>query len=146
MFATIHRYISAARHWIERHVVILLTIGWIAWDVSTAAAYIDGAPRQLQTAEELIHVPIWLAWVFAAALLAVGTLIPTKRGVKWRNAAASIRGLGLAINAGLLGMWGYEFLSTDVERGWVSAKNYIFMTFVALHHGWVISKHSMREG
>lgn len=46
----------------------------------------------------------------------------------------------------LLALWGLEFISSDVERGWVSGKNYLMLAVNGLFFGYLVSRYSVREG
>lgn len=135
-----------AFRWLAGHQAVIICLLWGIWDAATAVAYLDGAPQQLQTAERLLHMPIWVVWAAAATMLIIGALVPAGKGRIWMDAAIWLRGIGLAISAALLGVWSLEFFFAESERGWVSGKNYLLLTFVALHYGWMVSRYSVREG
>lgn len=136
----------ALEAWFSDYIAIIMMAGWIVWDIATALAYLDGAPKQLEKAEDLLHVPIWTVWALAAALLIIGCLIPARRGGLCNDVAVWTRSAGLAVNAALLGIWSYEFIFADAERGWVTGKNYLFFTFFALHYGYLVTRYTLRKG
>lgn len=117
-----------------------IALVWAAWGAATAYAYLDGAPPQLATVENLLHMPLWILWATAAVLLVCGALVPPKAPQRAQETGAWLRGIGLAITAGLLGAWSVEFFATDASRGWVSAKNYVILAACAIHHAWVIGR------
>lgn len=137
---------SALEAWVSDYIAIIMMSAWIVWDIATAVAYLEGAPPQLATVEEFLHVPIWLVWAAAAAILIAGCLIPARRGGLYTDVAVWTRSAGLAVNAALLGIWGYEFVWADAERGWVSGKNYLLITFFALHYGYLVTRYTLRKG
>lgn len=130
-----HRKVIAwARCWTPR----ILGVAWGVWAASTAWAYVDGAPPQLATVEHLVVAPVWVLWATVAALLLVGSVIPP--GVPGQRAAGWLRGIGLALTAGLLSAWAVEFF-VEGGRGPVSGKNYALLALIALHHSWWIGRH-----
>lgn len=114
------------------HLPRLISLAWALWVIPTAFAYVDGSPPQLVSAEALLMLPIWVVWALAAALLVLGSLVPPGASERQLEAARWMRVVGLAICAGLLIMWGAAFLGADGGRGWVSAKNYLFMALAAI--------------
>lgn len=118
-----------------------IAIGWAAWAAATAAAYVDGAPPQLERLENALGIPIWGMWATAATLLALGSVIPTPRRGKVQDVAGWLRGGGLALTAGLLGLWAVEFFLADQARGYVSGKNYMLLAACALSHSWYVGRH-----
>lgn len=119
----------------------IIALGWSIWAASTAWAYHDGAPVQLQRVEDALHIDVWVMWAVSAVLLAVGAVIPTRSQGRIQEVAGWVRGGGLALSAGLLGLWAVEFFATDVSRGWVSGKNYLLLAVCALSHSWWIGRH-----
>ncbi|WP_420098575.1 hypothetical protein [Corynebacterium sp.] len=51
-----------------------------------------------------------------------------------------LRGIGMCLAAGLLALWARDFLVNEMDRGWVSAKIYMLMTFGALFSAWFVVK------
>ncbi|WP_313546380.1 hypothetical protein [Corynebacterium sp.] len=131
--------------WLAGKQAIIMVLGWAVWDAATAVAYLDTSPPQLQTVESILHIPIWVVWAAVTALLVVGAFIPVKRGERWLDVAVWLRGVGLFLTAALLGGWAVEFILAD-GRGWVSGKNYLFMSFLGLHYVWIVVRYSVREG
>ena len=125
---------------------ISICLLWAIWDAATAVAYIDSSPPQLQRVENILHMPIWVVWAVATAFLVVGVLIPAKRSERFRELAIWTRGIGMALSAALLALWGLEFIFSDAERGWVSGKNYLMLADNGLFFGYLVSRYSMREG
>ena len=131
---------------LARKIAVLICVQWLIWDAATAVAYLDSTPPQLQRVENILHLPIWGVWVIVSALLLLGVLIPTKRSTRFREVAIWTRGLGLALSAALLALWGLEFIFSDAERGWVSGKNYLMLGVNGLFFGYLVSRYSVREG
>lgn len=126
------------------HLPRLIALAWAVWAAPTAYAYKDGAPTQLQSVDDLMLFPLWILWTLAAVLLAAGALVPPKAGPRQVEAARWMRVAGLAICACLLSMWGVSFLDADAARGWVTAKNYIFMAFMALISAYLAGRDRVR--
>lgn len=118
----------------------VIALGWAAWATATAWAYIDGAPPQLQRVENILHIEVWTLWAISAVMLFVGGTIPSS-GERLQNITGWLRGGGLALSAGLLGLWAVEFFITDATRGRVSGKNYLLLAACALSHSWWIGRH-----
>ena len=118
----------------------IIALGWAAWATSTAWAYIDGAPAQLQRIEDTFRVDVWVLWAISAVALFAGALIPAS-GERLQSITGWLRGGGLALSSALLGLWAMEFLATDATRGWVSGKNYLLLAACALSHSWWIGRH-----
>ncbi len=117
--------------------VRVLTAGWCAWAWMTAVAYLSGPEiSHLQPIVAMVS-PHWWSWLWgaAAAVLAVG-LVPW-RWSGWARVA------GLAAVAGLCTAWGLSFtlmwIEGETTRGWVSAKNYGLMAFLAVGSAWWVS-------
>jgi len=119
----------------------IIALGWSAWAGSTAWAYRDGAPVHLQRVEDALQVDVWVMWAVSAALMLAGAVIPSRAEGHLQEAAGWLRGGGLALSAGLLGLWSVEFFAIDVSRGWVSGKNYLLLAACALSHSWWIGRH-----
>lgn len=117
-----------------------IALVWAVWGAGTAYAYVDGAPPQLSTVEDLLHMPLWIMWAVAAVMLFAGAAVPPKAGQRSQTIGTVLRGLGLAITAGLLGAWAVEFFTTTSDRGWVSGKNYALLAFCGLSHAWHIGR------
>lgn len=139
-----HSVGSRAVALVATHLPRLIALAWAAWAAPTAYAYKDGAPVQLQSADELVLLPLWILWAVAAALLAAGALVPIGAGPRQVEAARWMRIAGLAICACLLSVWGVSFLDAEAARGWVSAKNYIFMAFMALISAYLAGRDRVR--
>lgn len=118
----------------------IIALGWAAWAASTAWAYIDGAPPQLQRVENALHIEVWALWAVSAVMLFAGGTIPAS-GERLQSITGWLRGGGLALSAGLLGLWAVEFFITDSTRGWVSGKNYLLLAACALSHSWWVGRH-----
>lgn len=118
----------------------LIAGGWAVWAGSTAWAYRFGAPEQLQRLENVLHVDVWVLWLISALLLTAGAVLPTGSEGWGRNVVGWLRGGGLSLAAGLLGLWAVEFFAADASRGWVSGKNYLLLAFCALTHSWWIGR------
>lgn len=127
--------------WLRLAAPRIIALGWSAWAASTAWAYREGAPIQLQRLEGTLQVDVWVVWAISATLLLVGAIIPTRSEGKLQDLSGWLRGGGLALAAGLLGLWAVEFYLTDVSRGWVSGKNYLLLAVCALSHSWWIGRH-----
>lgn len=128
--------------WAQLAVPRVIALGWSAWAAATAVAYFDGAPPQLERLEETIRIiPIWGMWATAAVLMALGAVLPTISIGRLKDLAGWLRGGGLAITAGLLGLWAVEFFVADQDRGWVSGKNYMLLAAAALTHSWYVGRH-----
>lgn len=109
----------------------LIALAWALWALPTALAYVDGAPPQLETAEAILFVPVWVVWALAAGLLALGSLVPPGASELELEVARWMRVAGLAICAGMLIMWGAAFFGAAPDRSWISGKNYLFMALCA---------------
>lgn len=108
----------------------VISLAWAIWAWSTAAAYWDVTPSQLDPVAALLPGNwVFWAWTIAATMLTAGAAIP---GTRISRAA---RITGLSLTAGLLISWGMAYIWETLQHGnrmWVSAKNYIFMALVAL--------------
>lgn len=138
--------VQNVQDWLASKLAISICLLWAIWDAATAVAYIDSSPPQLQRVENILHMPIWVVWAVATAFLVVGALIPAKRSERFREVAIWTRGIGMALSAALLALWGLEFIFSDTERGWVSGKNYLMLAVNGLFFGYLVSRYSMREG
>lgn len=117
----------------------LITAVWAGWCASTAYAYIDETPRVLQATQDFLHIEVWQAWAFTTVTLLLGTLAPP-RGPRWLLWLGTVLRLGgMAMCAGLLLAWATEFFFTDMNRGWVTGKNYLMLAWMALLTALVVS-------
>lgn len=117
----------------------LMTALWCLWCMATSRAYVDATPDVLQATEAFLHIDIWMVWAITAGLLALGTLSPPI-GPAWVLWTGSIlRIMGMSICAGLLLAWSVEFFMTDMDRGWVTGKNYLILAVLALVTGLGVS-------
>lgn len=122
----------------------LLAIGWAVWAASTAWAYADTTPEVLQNVEILLRTPIWAVWAAAAMLLLLGVMVPPSTRTWVQHTGTVLRGSGMALAAGLLFLWGAEFYTSDMERGWVSGKNYLWLGALALASSYLVGLGSER--
>lgn len=135
---------------IHRHFPRIIAGVWCLWSWSMVAAYIGGAPRQLATLEASVPFQLWFLWLIAAVLLTVGTALPRKG--KYRRAARCARVYGLAMVTIMLMLWAAAFFTADMERGWVSAKNYLLLAFFSVFTSYFIARdrpsptHQLIEG
>ena len=127
--------------WVSLAAPRIIALGWATWAASTAWAYRHGAPAQLHRIESTLHIDVWVMGAVAAALMMAGAVIPTLSNPRLQEVAGWLRGGGLAMAAGLLGLWAVEFYATDVSRGWVSGKNYLLLAMCALSHSWWVGRH-----
>lgn len=129
------------RRWGRLAATRIIALGWAAWSAATAWAYKDGAPPQLERIEVTFGIPIWAMWATASALLILGGILPSMRAGRLEDLTGWLRGGGLAITAGLLGLWAVEFFVASEARGWVSGKNYALFAVAALTHAWYAGRH-----
>lgn len=123
----------------------LVAAAWSVWAYATAYAYLDGPPATLEMTQYYLPISISAAWSVAATLALVGALVPPSRLVWLQILGATLRGLGLAITAGLLTVWGIEFVAGEMNRGWVSGKNYWMLALAALAACWYVGQDAPRE-
>lgn len=123
-----------------------IAVVWAVWCVATALAYVDQTPETLMRTEEMLHVPIWIAWTSASGFLLLGAIIPPSDRDWVKRLGAMLRGIGMAIAAAMLALWGLEFMTGDMERGWVSGKNYLLLSMCALVSSWHVGKVTERSG
>lgn len=128
------------KYWAKVAAPRVIALVWAVWGFSTAYAYKDGPPTQLQNVEAFTHLPIWFLWTLSAVLLTIGALTPAPPGSRLQEVISWARGIGLAITVGLLGLWTIEFMSTEIDRGWVSGKNYLILALSALSHAWWVGR------
>lgn len=123
-----------------------IALVWAVWCVATALAYVDQTPETLARTEAMLHVPIWVAWASASVFLILGAIVPPSDREWVKRLGAMLRGIGMAISAGMLALWGLEFMTGDMDRGWVSGKNYLLLSMCALASSWYVGKVTEQSG
>lgn len=138
--------IERIKGWVGRYTAVGICLLWFVWDVSTAFAYIDNSPTQLQLIESFLPVHIWVVWAIASGFLLFGVALPAKGSKRRLDVVIALRSIGMGITALLLAAWGMGFILSDAERGWVSGKNYLIMAVCVLILSYLVSRLSVREG
>jgi len=128
------------RPWVSHAAPRALALLWAVYCASRIVAYEETTPPQLSAVAALLLVPLWAVWAVAAVLLALGGLVPPQAGNTSKRLARGMRQWGMTISLSLLAMWAAAFLITDVNRGWVSAGNYLMLALFAGWAGWVASR------
>lgn len=146
MLSRLEGWARGATSFVAVHLPRMISLAWALWVAPTAFAYIDGAPVQLQPAEAILMMPVWVVWALAAGLLALGAMVPPGASEAQLEVARWMRIIGLAIAAALLAMWGMAFFEAESARGWVSAKNYLFMSLMALVSAYLAGRDRARVG
>lgn len=104
----------------------LVALTWGTYAATTALAYLDASPGQLEIPANILPGGLWAAWALAAILLVLGAIIPPSRTNAELSVARWFRVAGMAIIAALLAMWTDSFFGAS-DRGWVSGKNYLML-------------------
>lgn len=104
----------------------LVALTWGAYAATTALAYLDARPGQLEIPASILPGDLWTAWALAAILLVLGAIVPSSRTNTELSVARWFRVAGMAIIAALLAMWTDSFFGAS-DRGWVSGKNYLML-------------------
>lgn len=113
-------------------------LGWAAYDLTRALAYLTTSPPQLQ--EIATIMPLWIPWMVATALLIAGGCVPPRVGKRSKQMALWMRQWGITLTVMLLMVWGVSFIVADVSRGWVTATSYITLAIFAGISGWIASR------
>lgn len=118
----------------------LKSLVWGIFALVTAWAYFDKVPTQLEPASEIISfVKLWHVWATAGVLLTLGALVPLRAGERSLRVARVMRVIGISIVCGLMVLWAGSFFQAD-QRGWVSGKNYLMFSILALLGSFTIGK------
>lgn len=118
----------------------VVSIAWAAYAWATAYSYVGFTPPQLSAIHSLLPGSLWLGWVLAAVLLTAGAIFPRCSLARWARVA------GLAGAMGLLVLWTSAFLLDEAgPRGWVSARQYIMLGFMAYFSAGTMGRMYPRE-
>lgn len=110
----------------------VMCLVWAIWSSATAYAYRWTTPDTLNSVEDILHFPIWIAWAVVSGVLVVGALIPPRVPRPVLYAGSTLRLVGMSLVGGLVTAWAFEFILDDSSRGWVSGKNYLLLAFCAV--------------
>lgn len=105
---------------------------WGMWSAATSYAYLHETPSALEATETFLRLPIWEVWAIVTVTLVLGSVSPPF-GPAWLQwVGAGLRTVGMAMCAGLLLAWSTEFFTADMARGWVTGKNYLMLSVLAM--------------
>lgn len=116
-----------------------MSAAWAVFAWATSAAYTDREPGQLDPVMAWLPVDLAWAWAIIALLLTAGAALPLPILHRGHRLGRWCRTIGLIATAGLLVAFAASFVLNG-GRGWVSGKNYLWLSLGALAGSWLCGR------